>query len=176
MILEEEILGEREEEEANIPEVEDDQIDSKEQNKPQGMEHQQGINNISDDESDNREMEEVKIENRIDDPQVRFQDEPNLILDEEAYLKRIEDTAEYEEEDSSDYISEMDSNVQDRHICEENKILEEDVDEDDEILDEENEETRPTSNEPQWINPQRASRFKKNMWGCRTDTEWQHSY
>jgi hypothetical protein len=45
-MLEEKILGAREEEEANIPEVEDDQIDSKEQNEPQGMEHQQGINNI----------------------------------------------------------------------------------------------------------------------------------
>eukprot|EP00957_Ditylum_brightwellii_P106292 8108555-Ditylum_brightwellii.AAC.1 len=103
-MLEEEILGEREEEEATIPEVEDDQIDSEEQNEYQGMEHQQGINNVSDDESDNREMEEVKIENIIDDPQVRFQDEPNLIIDKEAYLKRIEDTAEYEEEDSNDYI------------------------------------------------------------------------
>eukprot|EP00957_Ditylum_brightwellii_P073241 5567430-Ditylum_brightwellii.AAC.1 len=77
------------------------------------MEHQQGINNISDDESDDTEMEEVKIENRIDYPQ---------------------DTAKYEEEDSSDYISEMNINVQDRHILKEDKILEEDVDEDDEIL------------------------------------------
>eukprot|EP00957_Ditylum_brightwellii_P074214 5639164-Ditylum_brightwellii.AAC.1 len=64
------------------------------------MEHQQGINNVSDDESDDAKMEEVEIENRIDNPQVRFQDKPNLIMDEEAYLKRIEDTAEYEEEDS----------------------------------------------------------------------------
>eukprot|EP00957_Ditylum_brightwellii_P064627 4904790-Ditylum_brightwellii.AAC.1 len=98
-------------------------------------------------------MEEVEIENRIDGPQVRFQDEPNLIIDEEAYLERIDDTAEYEEEDSSDYISEMDFYEQDRHIFEEDKNLEEDVDEDNEILDEE---TRPTSNEPRWRNPQRA--------------------
>eukprot|EP00957_Ditylum_brightwellii_P180459 13746485-Ditylum_brightwellii.AAC.1 len=136
-MLEEEILGEREEEEANIPEVKDDQINSKEQNEPQGMEQQQGINNVSDDESGDTEMEEVKIENRIDKPQVRFQDEPNLIVDEEAYLKRIKDTVEYEKEDSSDYISEMDINVQDRHMFEEDKILEEDVDEGDEILDRE---------------------------------------
>eukprot|EP00957_Ditylum_brightwellii_P034379 2607813-Ditylum_brightwellii.AAC.1 len=87
------------------------------------MEHQQGINNISDDESDNTEMEEVKIKNRIDEPQVKFQDKLNLIIDkdedtvqnyehehEEAYLKRIKDTAEYEDEDSSDYINEMDIN------------------------------------------------------------------
>jgi hypothetical protein len=120
-MLEEEILGEREEEEANIPEAEDDQINGKDHNENQGREHQQGMNNISDDEINNREIEEIEIENRIDDPQVRFQDEPNLILDEEAYLKRIEDTVEYEEEDSSVYISEMDFNVQDRHIFEEDK-------------------------------------------------------
>jgi hypothetical protein len=58
-------------------------------------------------------------------------------------------------------------NVQDRHIFEEDKILEEDVDEDDEILDEENEETRPTSNEPQQRNPQRASRFKGKYVGMQ---------
>eukprot|EP00957_Ditylum_brightwellii_P048236 3660875-Ditylum_brightwellii.AAC.1 len=87
------------------------------------MEHQQGINNALDDESDDTEMEEVKIESRIDEPQVRFQDDPNLIIDkdedtvqnyehedEEACLKRIKDTAEYEEEDNSDYISKMDIN------------------------------------------------------------------
>eukprot|EP00957_Ditylum_brightwellii_P092678 7056970-Ditylum_brightwellii.AAC.1 len=68
-MLEEEILGAREEEEANILGVEDDQIDGEEQNDPQIMEHQQGINNVSDDESDDTEMEEVKIENRIDEPQ-----------------------------------------------------------------------------------------------------------
>eukprot|EP00957_Ditylum_brightwellii_P148913 11337769-Ditylum_brightwellii.AAC.1 len=88
-MLGEEILGEREEEAANIPEAEDDQIDGKYQNENQGREHQQGINSISDDESNNREIEEVKTENRIDDPQVTFQDEPNLILDEKAYLKKL---------------------------------------------------------------------------------------
>eukprot|EP00957_Ditylum_brightwellii_P121845 9291947-Ditylum_brightwellii.AAC.1 len=65
----------------------------------------------------------------------------------------------------------MDFNVQDRHIFKNDKILEEDVDEDNEILDEEDEETRPTPNEPQRRNPHKTSRFEGKYVGCRTDTD-----
>eukprot|EP00957_Ditylum_brightwellii_P138526 10559019-Ditylum_brightwellii.AAC.1 len=61
----------------------------------------------------------------------------------------------------------MDINVQDRHIFKEGKILEEDVDEDNEILDEENEESCPTPNEPQRRNPQIANRFEGKYVGLQ---------
>eukprot|EP00957_Ditylum_brightwellii_P000478 36695-Ditylum_brightwellii.AAC.1 len=65
----------------------------------------------------------------------------------------------------------MDINVQDRHIFEEDKILVEDVDEDDEILDEENEESCPTFTEQQQRNPGEQTGLKADMWGSRTDTD-----
>eukprot|EP00957_Ditylum_brightwellii_P108284 8260751-Ditylum_brightwellii.AAC.1 len=61
----------------------------------------------------------------------------------------------------------MDINVQDRHIFEEDKILEQDVDEGNEMLDEENEKSCPAPNEPQWRNPQRANRFEGKYVGLQ---------
>eukprot|EP00957_Ditylum_brightwellii_P157184 11962828-Ditylum_brightwellii.AAC.1 len=65
----------------------------------------------------------------------------------------------------------MGINVQDRHIFKEDKILEEDEDEDDEILDEENEESCLTRNEPQRRNPQRANKFEGKYVGLQNRYE-----